>query len=215
MFGTDLVGVVAGAAGGGIAAVIWGLVGWRAKSKTAQTLAIVVAFVVGFKVAPNVLRLPIEQAFGRSLRAAQFEATYVSEIEPQFRKYSGIERVFRDFPEKVTELKAAVRETYIARGSRGLLEEGPAIGASIWSSVLSYYIARAVDADLVAVMRARGAILKALQENHSDLCVQFIRGAELSGGVPNQRACRARCSGAANACDERPHLSRLRYSGSS
>jgi hypothetical protein len=168
MLAIDLVSILAGTAGGVVAGFLGWLLGWRSQNPTVRLTAIVVAFVIGFKVAPGVLSIEIERLIGRPLRAAQFEVGYDGAIRDAARRYPGVSRIFRDFPSKEAELRGVLRDLYISRGLRGFEEGGPLLLAS---EHFGYYVVRALDADLYAFVKSRLEVFALTQSSSPDVCL--------------------------------------------
>jgi hypothetical protein len=119
---------------------------------------------------------PIFNAMTPMEPGARFETVYAEEIRPDLEKQAIFARVFRDFPDKETDLKAQLKAAFERGGIRQAREAMASAGTSIGAAVAAAYLPRARDESLVEFSKIMAETLGTMNEKDPVTCVHYQHG---------------------------------------
>jgi hypothetical protein len=187
MFGLDWIAIIAAAIGGAIGGALGGVLSRFAKAGSLRTVLVVVPAIIGAGVVPPLIKPHLEEAIGPSVRTAQFDAVYETEIRPGLLKQPALARIFKDDPKAEDVFKAELRKAYQEGGAAGAVDAAAGIGARILGDHFVRYMPRARTEDLIEFAKVMGSVLESLNQKDSEGCVLFLFGTQHGKSLSTSR----------------------------
>src|SRR6185436_16141574 len=97
------------------------------------------------------------------------------------------DRVFRDYPDVEAQFRARARAAYEKGGSKELVEQAGAIGATVLATAFASYMPRARGEDLILFATAMGGILGTMNETDPEACILYQHGPALGRVLETSR----------------------------